>query len=146
MFNILFVCTGNSCRSQMAEGWLRALAGDRFGADSAGIEVHGQNPRAITVMREAGVDISGQQSTLLGDAQLKWADLVITVCGHADETCPMLPPGTLKEHWPLEDPARATGSEDEIMQAFRATRDEIRARVAELVERLDAKTEEEQQA
>ena len=60
MFNILFVCTGNSCRSQMAEGWLRALAGDRFGADSAGIEAHGQNPRAITVMREAGVDISGR--------------------------------------------------------------------------------------
>ncbi|HEB99971.1 MAG TPA: arsenate reductase ArsC [Thiotrichales bacterium] len=138
--NVLFVCTGNSCRSQMAEGWLRALGGDRFGADSAGIEAHGQNPRAVAVMTEAGVDISGQQSSRLTDAQLQWADLVVTVCGHADETCPTLPPGTAREHWPLEDPARAGGSEEEITAIFRASRDHIRGRVADLIERLETQS------
>jgi arsenate reductase len=138
MTNVLFVCTGNSCRSQMAEGWLRTLAGDRIQADSAGIEVHGRNDRAVAAMAEAGVDISSQDSTLLTDEQLQWADLVVTVCGHADETCPMLPPGTRKEHWPLEDPARATGSEAEVMAVFRETLEEIRARVADLIDRLDS--------
>jgi arsenate reductase len=137
MVNVLFVCTGNSCRSQMAEGWLRTLAGERFGVDSGGIEVHGRNERAVAAMAEAGVDISRQESTLLTDAQLQWADLVITVCGHADEACPMLPPGTLKEHWPLEDPARATGNEAEIMDVFRNSVEEIRSRVAGLIGRLE---------
>jgi len=137
MANILFVCTGNSCRSQMAEGWLRALGGGYFGVDSAGIEPKGQNPRAIEVMAEAGVDISAQESTPLTDVHLRWADLVVTVCGHADEICPMLPPGTRKEHWPLKDPARAVGSEEEILLQFRAGRDEIRTRVAGLIERLE---------
>ena len=136
MTNVLFVCTGNSCRSQMAEGWLRELGQGRFGVDSAGIEVHGQNSHAIAMMAEAGVDISRQQSTLLSDTQLQWADLVVTVCGHADETCPMLPPGTRREHWPLEDPARAEGSEAEILETFRDSRDEIRDRVADLIKRL----------
>jgi arsenate reductase len=84
----------------MAEGWLRELAGGRFGVDSAGIEAHGQNPLALAVIAEAGVDISGQASTLLTDEQLQWADLVVTVCGQADESCPLLPSGTGKEHWP----------------------------------------------
>jgi len=97
--NILFLCTGNSCRSQMAEGFLRHLAGDRVGVDSAGIEAHGQNPRAVAVMDEVGVDIYQQQSTRLSDKHLEWADLVVTVCGDADESCPMLPPGTEKRHW-----------------------------------------------
>jgi arsenate reductase len=143
MTHVLFVCTGNSCRSQMAEGWLRALGGDRFGADSAGIEAHGLNPRAIAVMAEAGVDISGQASTRLTEAQLHWADLVVTVCGHADETCPLLPPGTRKEHWPLEDPAKAAGRDDEIMGVFRAIRDQARQRVADLIRRLEAESESE---
>jgi len=141
MINVLFVCTGNSCRSQMAEGWLRTLGGGRYGADSAGIEAHGQNTRAIAVMAEAGVDISAQESKLLTDRHLQWADRVVTVCGHADETCPMLPPGTHKEHWPLEDPARAEGDEQAILAVFRTTRDEIRRRVADLVERLDAESQ-----
>ena len=141
MTNILFVCTGNSCRSQMAEGWLRALGGGHFGVDSAGIEPKGQNPRAIEVMAEADVDISLQASTPLDDAQLQWADLVVTVCGHADETCPLLPPGTRKEHWPLDDPARAEGTEEEILSQFRAIRDEIRTRVAGLIERLDTQSD-----
>ncbi len=134
--SVLFLCTGNSCRSQMAEGWGRHLAGDRFRFESAGIEAHGKNPRAIAVMAEAGVDISAQESTVVSAAMLQRADRVVTVCGHADEHCPILPPGTHKEHWPLEDPAKAGGEEAEILAVFRSTRDEIRRRVAELVERL----------
>lgn len=131
--NILFLCTGNSCRSQMAEGFARSLAAGSVTIESAGIEAHGKNPRAIAVMEEVGVDISAQESTRLTDAMLERADLVVTVCGHADEHCPLLPPGTQKRHWPLEDPARATGSEDEVMAEFRRIRDEIRERVAELI-------------
>lgn len=136
--NILFLCTGNSCRSQMAEGWARQMAGEDFAIQSAGIEAHGQNPRAISVMREAGVDISTQESTRLTDAMLDAADLVVTVCGHADEHCPVLPPSTQKEHWPLDDPARATGTEEEIMAFLRASRDDIRERTAELLTRMRA--------
>ncbi|MFP4160909.1 MAG: arsenate reductase (thioredoxin) [Ectothiorhodospira sp.] len=130
---LLFLCTGNSCRSQMAEGWARHLGGDRVQVDSAGIEAHGKNPRAISVMQEAGVDISGQASTRVTPEMLDWADTVVTVCGHADEHCPVLPPGTRRVHWPLEDPARAKGSEGEILAVFRATRDEIRQRVETLL-------------
>ena len=134
--NILFLCTGNSCRSQMAEGWARHLGGDDLTVQSAGIEAHGKNPRAISVMHEAGVDISQQESTRVTPAMLEQADLVVTVCGHADEHCPVLPPNTRKLHWPLNDPARAQGSEDEVMQVFRASRDEIRQRVQALLDDL----------
>ncbi len=137
MVNLLFLCTGNSCRSQMAEGWARDLAGDwGVQVQSAGVETHGKNPRAIAVMLEAGVDISHQESTLLTDDMLSSADLLITVCGHADEHCPVLPAGIHKEHWPIDDPAKACGSEEEIMTVFRVTRDEIRRRVADLIDRL----------
>ncbi len=134
--HILFLCTGNSCRSQMAEGWARALAGPQIEALSAGIEAHGKNRGAIAVMKEAGIDISKQESTRLMPEMLDWADYVVTVCGHADEHCPVVPPGTRKQHWPLDDPAKARGSEDEIMAVFRATRDEIERRVRVLVNRL----------
>jgi arsenate reductase len=134
--NILFLCTGNSCRSQMAEGWVRALADERVSVQSAGIEAHGKNPRAIAVMQEAGIDISGQESTRVDATMLEAADLVVTVCGHADEHCPVLPQGTRREHWPLNDPAKATGSEDEIMQVFRASRDDIKQRVTDLLRRV----------
>lgn len=134
--NLLFLCTGNSCRSQMAEGWARRLGGPRLSVESAGIEAHGKNPRAIAVMAEAGVDIAGQESTKLTDDMLERADYLVTVCGDADERCPLLPPGTRKEHWPLADPAKATGTEEEIVAHFRATRDEVRRRVSELLERL----------
>ena len=133
---ILFLCTGNSCRSQIAEGWTRHLGGRDVEVISAGIEAHGKNPRAIAVMAEAGVDIAGQASTQLNDAMLHGADYLVTVCGHADEHCPVLPAGLRKEHWPLPDPAKATGTEDEIMAVFRASRDDIRRRVAGLLERL----------
>lgn len=135
--NILFLCTGNSCRSQMAEGWARVLGGDHIIAQSAGIEPHGKNPRAIAAMKEAGVDISGQESTQVTDAMIKAADIVVTVCGHADEHCPILPPGVKKIHWPLTDPAKATGTEAEVMAQFRATRDETRERVLGLLHDLD---------
>lgn len=135
-FNILFLCTGNSCRSQMAEGWAKFHGGGDFTIQSAGIETHGKNPRAIAVMQEAGVDISQQQSTKVDDAMLDQADLVVTVCGHADEHCPVLPADTKKEHWPLEDPAKAQGSEQEIMDQFRTSRDDIEARVKQLLQRL----------
>jgi arsenate reductase len=131
--NVLFLCTGNSCRSQMAEGWLRTLGGDAFAAQSAGIEAHGKNPRAIAVMREAGVDISGQESTVVTGSMIAAANVVVTVCGHADEQCPALPPAVKKLHWPLTDPAKATGTEQEIMAAFRATRHEVEARVRRLI-------------
>lgn len=134
--NILFLCTGNSCRSQMAEGWARAIGGNRVVVQSAGIEAHGKNPRAITVMQEAGVDISGQESTQVTEDMIRAADIVVTVCGHADENCPILPPGVKKIHWPLTDPAKATGTEDKIMAQFRATRDETRERVTNLLHDL----------
>lgn len=120
----------------MAEGWAHHLGGDWLEVQSAGIESHGKNPRAIEVMREAGVDISQQESTKLTNEMLATANYVVTVCGHADENCPLLPAGTRKEHWPLNDPAKATGSEDEIMAVFRASRDDIRQRVNGLIKRL----------
>jgi arsenate reductase len=133
---ILFLCTGNSCRSQMAEGWAKHLGADIAKIESAGIEAHGKNPRAIAVMAEAGVDISGQESTRVTDAMIRNADVVVTVCGHADEHCPVLPAGVKKIHWPLSDPAKAKGTEDEIMAQFRATRDEVKARVGALLDDL----------
>lgn len=133
---ILFLCTGNSCRSQMAEGWARNMAGEHLQIESAGIEAHGKNPRAIAIMQEAGVDISAQESSIVDSGMLERADIVVTVCGHADEQCPALPPGVKKIHWPLSDPAKAEGSEEEIMTTFRATRDEVRKRVSDLLESL----------
>ena len=120
----------------MAEGWARYLGGDRIKVQSAGIESHGKNPRAIEAMQEAGVDISRQESTQLTAEMLARADYVVTVCGHADKNCPALPADVCKEHWPLDDPARATGSADEVMTIFRESRDDIRERVADLIARL----------
>ncbi len=134
--NVLFLCTGNSCRSQIAEGWLRTLGGSVVSAHSAGIEAHGKNPRAIAIMREAGIDISGQESSIVTDDMIDAAGVVVTVCGHADELCPVLPPGVRKLHWPLSDPAKATGSEEAIMAEFRATRNDIEKRVRGLLDDL----------
>ncbi len=133
---LLFLCTGNSCRSQMAEGYARALGGNTVAVRSAGIEAHGKNPLAVAVMAGDGIDISGQESTRLTPELIQWADVVITLCGHADEQCPALPAGTRKEHWPLADPAGATGTEEEIRGVFRRTRDEVRGRVETLLREL----------
>jgi len=137
-YRVLFLCTGNACRSQMAEGWGRHLASGGLAFASAGIEAHGQSSRAVAVMGESGVDISAQGSIRLNEDLLAWADLVVTVCGHADEHCPVLPPGVRKEHWPIADPARASGSEEDIEAVFRATREEVGKRVADLIKRVQA--------
>ncbi|HHW44152.1 arsenate reductase (thioredoxin) [Desulfofundulus thermobenzoicus] len=130
---VLFLCTGNSCRSQMAEGFARAMAGDKWDVYSAGTNPVGINPRAVQVMAEAGVDISGRTSKAIDPEILHSADVVVTLCGDAHESCPLTPPAVKRIHWPLEDPARTTGTEEEIMAKFREVRDEIKKRVAELL-------------
>ncbi|GGK20635.1 protein ArsC [Caldalkalibacillus thermarum] len=131
---IYFLCTGNSCRSQMAEGWAKKYLGDRFEVYSAGIEAHGVNPMAVEVMKEVGIDISQQTSDVIDPKLLKQADYVITLCGHADEVCPATPPGTTRWHWGFDDPAKAEGTEEEKWAVFRRVRDEIGARIKRFAE------------
>ena len=123
---VLFLCTGNSCRSQMAEGCARVLKGDVIEAYSAGIEAHGMNPRAVQVMAEAGVDLSGQWSKPLEAVKDIPFDYVVTVCDNARESCPILPGRGKMIHRSFEDPAGATGTEEEILAVFRRVRDEVR--------------------
>ena len=123
---ILVLCTGNSCRSQMAEGWLRHFAGDRAEVFSAGVETHGVNPRAIAVMREAGIDISDHTSDHIDAYRGQDFDLVLTVCDSARERCPYFPADAELVHHSFPDPAQATGTEDEVLDSFRAVRDTIR--------------------
>ncbi len=140
---ILFLCTGNSCRSQMAEGWARHLKGGSIDARSAGIEKHGLNPRAVMVMAEAGVDISGHVSKSLEDLPDLDFDCVVTVCGHAHETCPVFPGRARVVHVGFDDPpklAEEAKTEEEAMEPFRRVRDEIRAFVETLPERLESGT------
>ena len=134
---MLFLCTGNSCRSQMAEGWARHLKGDEIEAYSAGIETHGMNARAVRVMAEAGVDISGQSSKHVGTLMHVPFDYVVTVCGHANESCPVFPGQAKVVHMGFDDPpalARGAGSEEEALGHFRRVRDEIRDWVMTLAE------------
>jgi arsenate reductase len=126
---IYFLCTGNSCRSQMAEGWTRYLGQDRVEVHSAGIEPHGVHPRAVAVMQEVGVDISHHISKAIDPDLLDRADYVITLCGDARDACPVTPPHVQHLHWGFPDPARASGSDDDILAQFRAVRDGIRDRV-----------------
>jgi len=136
---VLFLCTGNSCRSQMAEGWARALKADAIEAYSAGLVAHGQNPKAVTVMAEAGVDISHQASKTLASLSGQAFDVVITVCGHADEHCPIFPGNTRKIHHGFDDPpllAKGAKSEEEALNAYRRVRDEIKAYILTLPEAL----------
>ncbi|MDQ6968743.1 MAG: arsenate reductase (thioredoxin) [Mariprofundaceae bacterium] len=126
---VLFLCTGNSCRSQMAEGWLKHLGGDAYDVFSAGIKAHGKNPRAIRVMQEAGIDISTQVSEVVNTAILESLDLLVTVCSHADAHCPIFSMQGKRQHWPFEDPAKTCGTEEEIMREFARVRDQIRTRI-----------------
>jgi len=126
---LLFVCTGNSARSQMAEGFARVYGQEAVEAFSAGVAPKGLNPLAVEVMRERGIDISEQTSKAFSEALAQTMDYVITVCGHAEEQCPRLPSEVKRLHWPLEDPAQATGSADAVREAFRRSRDEIERRV-----------------
>ena len=126
---LMFLCTGNSCRSQMAEGFVNTLGGEQVLSYSAGLSPHGLNPRAVKVMQEIGIDISTQRSDAIDLDLLKEMDLVITLCSHADTLCPSMPENVKKEHWPFDDPATATGTEEEILSVFRRVRDEIKEKI-----------------
>ena len=128
---VLFLCTGNSCRSQMAEGFLRHMAGDRFEVFSAGVKPTQVNPMAIKVMAEAGIDISKHRSKSAMEFIGQQFDYIITVCDNAKQTCPVFPGKHEKIHWDLEDPAEAQGSEEERIVVFRKIRDEIRKKIEE---------------
>ena len=138
---ILFLCTGNSCRSQMAEGWARHLKSDVLEPYSAGIETHGLNPSAVQVMAEAGVDISGHRSKNVAELADVPFDYVITVCGHAHETCPMFPGNAKVIHVGFDDPpklAKTAQTPQEALNHYRRVRDEIKAFVMRLPETLIA--------
>ena len=136
---VLFLCTHNSARSQMAEGLLRHLAGDRFEAMSAGTEATHVRPLAVRAMGEVGVDISGQESETLDRYLGEPFDHVITVCDEANEACPFFPGAKSRLHWSLEDPSRAEGSEEGRLAVFRKVRDEIGERIEkELVEQRES--------
>lgn len=137
--NLLFLCTGNSCRSQMAEGWARHLTSEQIEPYSAGIETHGLNPNAVQVMKEAGVDISQHTSKTLADLQGVRFDYVVTVCGHAHETCPIFPGEAKVIHVGFDDPPKLAAQEPDPAKAldhYRRVRDAIRAFVATLPEAL----------
>lgn len=131
--HVLILCTGNSARSQMAEGWLRHLAGDRFEVASAGTHPTTVNPLAIAVMRERGVDISTHRSKSMNEFLTQPFDYVITVCDDAAEACPIFPGPARRIHWSLPDPAAVQGGEDERLTAFRDVRDRLEARFEEFV-------------
>ena len=126
MNRILVLCTGNSCRSQIAEGYLKHYAKDKAEVYSAGIETHGVNPRAVAIMKEDGIDISHHTSNNVDEYRDIDFDYVITVCDNAREQCPVFPSTAKQFHYNFPDPAKATGTEDEIMQQFRKVRDEIK--------------------
>ncbi|HZG17279.1 MAG TPA: arsenate reductase (thioredoxin) [Candidatus Bathyarchaeia archaeon] len=127
---VYFLCTGNSCRSQMAHGFLHARGSDKYEVKSAGLEAHGLNPRAVEVMREAGVDISHHTSDVIDPEILRKADYIITLCGHANDNCPVVNNDKAERwHWGFDDPAKATGTEEEIMNSFRTVRDSIKNRM-----------------
>ena len=126
MKKILVLCTGNSCRSQMAEGYLRHFAANKAIIKSAGVETHGVNPKAIAIMKEDGIDISKHTSNSVDEYLSIDFDYIITVCDHAKERCPVLPGRAMRFHNNFPDPAKATGSEEEIRDKFRFTRDLIK--------------------
>jgi arsenate reductase len=126
MKHILILCTGNSCRSQIAQGYLRHFAKDKAKVYSAGIETHGVNRKAITVMKEDGIDISHHTSNHINEYRNIDFDYIITVCDNAKEHCPVFPSTAKMFHHNFSDPAKAIGTEDEVMQEFRSVRDEIK--------------------
>lgn len=139
---LLFLCTGNSCRSQMAEGWARHLKSHVLDAYSAGVETHGLNPNAVSVMAEVGIDISNHKSQHIDEFKDTALDVVVTVCGHAHESCPVFPGKTRVVHVGFDDPpklAKEAGSEEEALDCYRRVRDEIKAFVETLPEGLEGK-------
>ena len=141
---ILFLCTGNSCRSQMAEGWARYLHGDIFEPYSAGTEVHGMNQNAIHVMDEAGIDISSHHSKNIEEVQHIPFDVIITVCDHAHENCPFFPGSAKRIHAGFDDPprlARSINDPEKKLDCYRKVRDEIRDFIAQLPDALQTVTQ-----
>lgn len=135
----MFLCTGNSCRSQMAEGFAREMGKGLIEARSAGLMAAGVHPRAIAVMKEVGIDISGYSSKEIDPDLLGKMDVVITLCSNAEAACPLTPPEIERLHWPIRDPVGTVGTEEEVMGEFRRARDEIRERIAEFVGSLRKK-------
>ncbi len=132
---VLILCTGNSARSQMAEGLLRHFGGDRFEVESAGVEASFVRPPAIKAMEEIGIDISGHRSKSVDEFAGQQFDYVITVCDNAKERCPVFPGKTNRIHWSFEDPAEAVGDENEQLAVFSRVRDQIRDRLKDFIER-----------
>ncbi|WP_419958878.1 arsenate reductase (thioredoxin) [Psychrobacillus sp. BM2] len=135
---IYFLCTGNSCRSQMAEGWAKKYLNDNWNVYSAGIEAHGLNRNAVKAMNEVGIDISEQTSDIIDLEILNSADLVVTLCGDAADKCPMTPSHVKREHWGFNDPAKATGTEEEKWAVFQRVRDEIGNRINQFATRINS--------
>jgi arsenate reductase len=133
---VLFLCTHNSARSQMAEGFLRAIAGDRFEAGSAGTEKTSVNPLAIRAMAERGIDLGGHTSKVYSDLAPPSWDYLITVCDDANERCPWVPGSVKRLHWSFRDPSRATGTEEERLAVFRRVRDQIQERLTDWLRSL----------
>lgn len=127
--SIYFLCTGNSCRSQMAEGWAKHHLSDDWEVRSAGIEAHGLNPKAVAAMEESGMDISGQVSETIDVNFLNQATIAVTLCDDAEDRCPATPPHVRREHWGFDDPARAAGTTEEVWAVFQRVRDEIGERI-----------------
>ncbi len=136
MKRVLILCTGNSARSQMAEGILCHIAGDKYEVESAGTIASFVRPQAIAVMREIGIDISGHRSKSLDEFLDQHFDYIITVCDNANQTCPIFPGKASRIHWSFEDPAEATGTEDELIAVFRRVRDAIKQRIIDFEQQI----------
>ena len=136
MIRVMFLCTGNSCRSQMAEGFAQVLGKGLIDAHSAGLTPTDVNERAVAVMQEIGIDISDQESKEIDPDFLLSMNVIITLCGNAEASCPMTPPDIKRIHWPIDDPAGATGNEEAIMAEFRKARDEIRKKIEDFMQFL----------
>ncbi len=138
ILKIMFLCTGNSCRSQMAEGFARELGKGLIEPFSAGLMAAGVHPRAIAVMQEIGIDISGQSSKTIDKKLLRTMDMVITLCDNAAEACPWTPPEIKRLHWPIKDPVGTRGTEEEVMMVFRRARDGIKAKILRFLSEIKA--------
>jgi arsenate reductase len=136
MKKLMFLCTANSCRSQMAEGLAREFGKGMIEVYSAGLFAAGVHRRAIAVMKEIGIDISKQKSKEINEDLLKQMDIIVTLCGNAEDSCPWTPPHIKRIHWPIQDPVGTVGTEEEIMKEFRRARDEIKEKVQKLIKEI----------
>ena len=133
---VLFLSTGNACRSQMAEAWAKEMASDLVKVKSAGIEVQGINDIAVSVMSEVGIDMSKQVPARVNGELLEWADLIVTLCDNVEEQCPIVNFDTMKLHLPFSNPAKYKGSDEDVLTAFRQTRDKVKKRVEYVLTQL----------